>query len=87
MLKLFHSRESAMDDQGLKATPVASISLVSTPVDHVDDYNYTKECVDSIDTATYITKLNLLKGYWRVPCLELLIFLPLSHLIIFASML
>lgn len=34
------------------------------PLPHIDD------CIDSLGVAKYITKLDLLKGYWQVPLTE-----------------
>lgn len=36
----------------------------SYPLPRVDD------CVDWVESARYVSKLNLLKGYWQVPLLE-----------------
>lgn len=33
----------------------------SFPLPRIDD------CVDTVDAAAYVTKLDLLKGYWQVP--------------------
>lgn len=34
------------------------------PLPHIDD------CIDNLGGAKYITKLDLLKGYWQVPLTE-----------------
>lgn len=31
------------------------------PLPHIDD------CIDEIGSATFVTKLDMLKGYWQVP--------------------